>query len=250
MLRRPSLAGLAVALVQLTAATVANSAPPAPPSPQAILVVVFPGSRGDAEFSQLQETFRVDLGRIASRLPVKDIAISWPSQSLKVEQRAFVRFAVRGREPALDVVAQRFVRAIKTLPYVGFVSVQGNSGEPDAWTGEGEPLDGRTRDVGGPAARDGLAGRLRFDYAGPNPSPAHFRFVYSIPEPGGDVRVRVYDVKGRLTAELFSGTRAPGVWTTKWDAVDARGHAVPAGVYIVKVQMAGQSLVRRVVLTR
>jgi len=64
------------------------------------------------------------------------------------------------------------------------------------------------------------------------------------------LQIRVFDVAGRLVAEPFHGRKAPGSWTTRWDATDAGGRSVPAGVYIVQVQMAGQSLVRRVVIAR
>jgi hypothetical protein len=93
-------------------------------------------------------------------------------------------------------------------------------------------------------------GRLRFRAAIPNPSLGGVRFVYEVPEPGGVLRVRVFDVAGRLITEPFVGRRSAGTWTTHWNSTDSRGHAVAAGVYIVELQMAGQSLVRRVVLTR
>lgn len=98
--------------------------------------------------------------------------------------------------------------------------------------------------------QDELKDRLRFRSVVPNPSLGGVRFVYDVPEPGGLLRVRVFDVAGRLVAQPFSGKRTPGTWSTQWDAADTRGRALPSGVYIVQLQMAGQSLVRRVVLTR
>jgi hypothetical protein len=92
-----------------------------------------------------------------------------------------------------------------------------------------------------------LEGRLRFRLVAPNPS---LGFAYDVPEPGGVLRIKVFDVAGRLVVEPFNGKRAPGTWTTRWDATDAGGRYVPAGVYIVQLQMAGQSLVRRVVIAR
>ena len=91
---------------------------------------------------------------------------------------------------------------------------------------------------------------LRFKSVAPNPSIGRVHLVYQVPEPGGMLRMRVFDVAGRLVAEPFFGGRAAGTWTAEWDAMDSSGRAVPAGVYIVQLQMAGQSLVRRVALTR
>jgi len=108
-------------------------------------------------------------------------------------------------------------------------------------------LDGTI--VGVPAEARGV-GRLRFRSTAPNPFASGVLLTYDVPEPGGLLRVRVYDMAGRLVAEPFAGKREPGVWTTRWEGTSARGRAAAAGVYIVQLQMAGQSLVRRVVLTR
>ena len=96
---------------------------------------------------------------------------------------------------------------------------------------------------------DGLLGRLQFRSIAPNPSAGGVRLTYVIPEPGGELRVRVFDVAGRMVAQPFKGKRMAGSSTTDWNARDSRGRAVPAGVYLVQLQMGGQSLVRRVVLT-
>ena len=108
-------------------------------------------------------------------------------------------------------------------------------------------LDGAVLSV--PSGRRS-AGRLRFRSVIPNPSPGAMVLTYEVPDPGGRVIVKVFDVAGRLVAEPFKGRRAAGTWATRWDASDSGGRAVAAGVYIVQLQMAGQSLVRRVVLTR
>src|SRR5262245_4737689 len=96
---------------------------------------------------------------------------------------------------------------------------------------------------------DGLVARLQFRSIAPNPSTGGVRLAYAIPEPGGELRVRVFDVAGRLVAQPVRGKRAAGSRTTDWDARDSRGRAALAGVYLVQLQMGGQSLVRRVVLT-
>ena len=92
--------------------------------------------------------------------------------------------------------------------------------------------------------------RLRFISVDPNPALEAVRLAYEVPEPGGFLRIKVFDVAGRLVAEPFKGHRQAGSWTTRWEATDARGHAVAAGVYILQLQMEGQSRVRRIVLTR
>src|SRR5262245_53907216 len=97
---------------------------------------------------------------------------------------------------------------------------------------------------------DRVVGRLRFLSAAPNPAFSGVGLRYEVPEPGGLLQIRVFDVEGRLVSEPFSGKRTAGTWTTKWNAANSRGRSVPSGIYIVQIQMDGQSLVRRVVLTR
>jgi hypothetical protein len=97
---------------------------------------------------------------------------------------------------------------------------------------------------------DLIAGRLQFHSIVPNPSSGGVRLVYAIPDPGGELRVKIFDVAGRLMAQPFAGKRTAGTWTTQWDAKDLKGRSVSTGVYLVQLQMGGQSLVRRAVLTR
>jgi len=108
-------------------------------------------------------------------------------------------------------------------------------------------LGGHIADV---PSGEGNEGRLRFRGTSPNPFSSGILLTYELPEPGGVLRIRVYDAAGRLVAVPFAGKREPGVWTTRWDATNASGRTVAAGVYIIQLEMRGQSLVRRVVLTR
>jgi len=95
-----------------------------------------------------------------------------------------------------------------------------------------------------------ITGRLQFRSIVPNPSSGGVRLDYAIPEPGGELRVKIFDVAGRLVAQPFTGRREARTWTTQWDARDVKGRSVPAGVYLVQLQMGGQSFVRRFVLAR
>ena len=95
-----------------------------------------------------------------------------------------------------------------------------------------------------------LKDRLKFSSVAPNPSRGGVGLFYEVPEPGGLLRARVFDIAGRLIAEPFYGVRAAGTWSTYWDGTGLKGFPVPVGIYIVHLQMAGQSLVRRVVIAR
>lgn len=51
----------------------------------------------------------------------------------------------------------------------------------------------------------------------------------------GRARVCVYDVRGRLVRDVFSGVSGPGDVEWRWAYDDGRGHLVASGVYVVRV---------------
>ena len=60
----------------------------------------------------------------------------------------------------------------------------------------------------------------------------------------------VHDVSGRLVRRLEAGPRLAGRHAARWDGTDSRGHALPAGVYFVRLNVGGVSSSRRVSLIR
>jgi flagellar hook assembly protein FlgD len=66
----------------------------------------------------------------------------------------------------------------------------------------------------------------------------------------GPVRLTVYDVTGRRVANLVDGILGGGEHSTVWDGIDASGRRVASGVYLYRLQAAGESLTKEMVLTR
>ena len=64
----------------------------------------------------------------------------------------------------------------------------------------------------------------------------------------GHVRLEVFNLLGQRLATLVEGMRAAGAHTAQWDATDAAGRAVGAGVYIYRLSSGGQTATRRMVL--
>lgn len=89
------------------------------------------------------------------------------------------------------------------------------------------------------------AGRLQFTSQFPNPAHIRVRFDFRVPDPGGIVRLRVFDVTGRLVGEPWGGSTSSGPHTVTW-----RISRLPPGVYLAMLQMSGQSLVRRLIVAR
>jgi hypothetical protein len=83
----------------------------------------------------------------------------------------------------------------------------------------------------------------------PNPmrdAPVTLR--YALPE-AGVMRATAHDVTGRLVRVLHDGA-AGAAGTLAWDGADADGHAVAAGMYFVRISIAGHALTRRLVRVR
>ena len=64
----------------------------------------------------------------------------------------------------------------------------------------------------------------------------------------GHVRLDVYNMLGQRLATLVDGQRSGGMHTAQWDATDASGQAVGAGVYIYRLSSGGMTESRRMVL--
>jgi len=98
-----------------------------------------------------------------------------------------------------------------------------------------------------PAAASGsatLAGGINpndynFVMNGPNPANPIAKFLYVIPRSQGsqDVRLRIYDVSGRLVRTLVNGTKEPGPYTAIWNGHDDLGRGVASGNYYARIQM-------------
>jgi hypothetical protein len=91
--------------------------------------------------------------------------------------------------------------------------------------------------------------RLRLEAPRPNPAGGAVALRFTLPA-RAPVRLEVLDVSGRRVRELRRGELDAGAYDAAWDGRDAAGRRVPAGVYFVRLAVAGASpQVRRVALT-
>ncbi len=77
------------------------------------------------------------------------------------------------------------------------------------------------------------------DPGAPNPFGASTELSYTLPE-AGRVRLGIYDVQGRQVAQISDERQPAGRHTRRWDGRDARGHLLPAGMYLVRLEFGGQ----------
>ncbi len=80
----------------------------------------------------------------------------------------------------------------------------------------------------------------------PNPSRADATVRFGLAR-AGNARVELFDLSGRRVRTLVSGPLAAGPHATRWDGRDARGQAVGAGVYFVRLSTPARTFHARVV---
>ena len=97
--------------------------------------------------------------------------------------------------------------------------------------------------LGGPVVPQGFA--LGQNY--PNPFNPSTIIPYQLPT-AAHVRLEVFNVLGQRVAVLVNEERPAGFHAARWDATDAAGQAVAAGVYIYRLRGEGVELTRRLVL--
>ena len=66
----------------------------------------------------------------------------------------------------------------------------------------------------------------------------------------GPLALAVYGADGRLVRALRSGPAAAGILRLDFDGRDARGRALPAGVYFLRAEGRAWSRVTKVVVSR
>jgi hypothetical protein len=78
-----------------------------------------------------------------------------------------------------------------------------------------------------------------FANSGPNPANPISKFLFVIPQNQGplNVRLRVYDVSGRLVRTLVNGAQNSGPHTAIWDGRDDLGRGVASGNYFARIEM-------------
>ncbi|HFE52976.1 MAG TPA: T9SS type A sorting domain-containing protein, partial [Bacteroidetes bacterium] len=83
----------------------------------------------------------------------------------------------------------------------------------------------------------------------PNPFNSSTRISFSLAQ-SGRVKVRIYDVRGRLVATLADAVYAAGNHSVVWQSTDRNGAPVPSGIYICRLEAGGERLTRKILLVR
>ena len=101
----------------------------------------------------------------------------------------------------------------------------------------------------------GLLGQDDFAFAntGANPVRGNATFGFVIPRSaasGASVKLRIYDVRGRMVTTLVNGTRTAGTHFASWSGHDSRGNRVASGPYFARLDAGSWSRVVRIDLVK
>ena len=94
-----------------------------------------------------------------------------------------------------------------------------------------------------------LPADLQLEQNYPNPFNAETVVTYSLPS-ASRAQLVVYDVVGQRIRILADGWQDAGEHQVRWDSRDETGDDVASGIYMYRLQTAGRSQVRRMVLIR
>jgi hypothetical protein len=98
-----------------------------------------------------------------------------------------------------------------------------------------------TIDVGGRVVAEGITlGTVR-----PNPAGGLAMIPFTLPRTT-DVTLAVFDPSGRRLRSLVAGAMPAGSHEATWDFRDDRGRALPAGIYLVRMEAEERVLMQRV----
>ncbi len=90
------------------------------------------------------------------------------------------------------------------------------------------------------------AASLNFKSCYPNPFNSSVQIVWEQknPEP---VQLSVYNLKGQLVKQIFSGTKGSGEQSIAWDGADLHGRKVGTGIYFLRLQSGNKVQTRKLV---
>lgn len=101
--------------------------------------------------------------------------------------------------------------------------------------------------LGADAPETTTPARFALEQNRPNPFNPKTSVHFSVARVGA-ARLTVFDVSGRAIRSLVDGVLAAGEHTVVWDGRDDAGHAVPSGIYLYKLQSAGEIATKKMML--
>jgi hypothetical protein len=89
----------------------------------------------------------------------------------------------------------------------------------------------------------------RLGHIAPNPFNPHATIHFSMAQEA-DMKLDVYDMRGRHLRSLLSGTLSAGEHIHEWDGRSSVGKALPSGLYLISLQTGNSSQTRKAILLK
>ena len=83
----------------------------------------------------------------------------------------------------------------------------------------------------------------------PNPFNPSATISYSL-DKSSHVNIQVYNLRGKLVRNVYSGTKDSGLHYLPWDGTDENGKECPSGVYLFKLKTSDNTLVQKALLVK
>jgi hypothetical protein len=84
----------------------------------------------------------------------------------------------------------------------------------------------------------------------PNPFNPRTSIRYTVPAPGGRVRLTVYDLRGREVRTLVDEHKGAGEYLAVWRGRDNAGRELGSGVYFYRMEIGDYRVERKMVLLK
>jgi len=97
---------------------------------------------------------------------------------------------------------------------------------------------------------DGDASKPLASYNYPNPFNPSTTIQYRVPDRGGQVRLRIYDLRGRLVRTLVSEPKRGGDYLAVWHGRDDTGREMGSGVYFYRLEIGRETFQRKMVMLK
>ncbi|MGD8718827.1 MAG: T9SS type A sorting domain-containing protein, partial [Candidatus Zixiibacteriota bacterium] len=130
-----------------------------------------------------------------------------------------------------------------------FVDGNATAGAEYEYLLEGVDLTGGTATFGPTVGRapGRMAPRAMALYQNrPNPARGVTTITFDVAE-AGNASVEVFDLAGRRVRTLYDGPADAGAHEISWNLADDAGRPVPPGVYLYRLESAGETTCRRLV---
>jgi len=82
----------------------------------------------------------------------------------------------------------------------------------------------------------------------PNPFRGSTTIRFAVPNPGGPIRLEIFNVQGERVRVLEEGTADAGTHALEWNGTCARGRSLPPGVYFVRLEAPPAITVKKLLL--